>query len=233
MAICDGYARLFKTLCDNADVPCEIITGYARTGWNSRRTGFASNHTWNAVYFDSSWHLLDVTWASGYVNGSGDLFTQRYDDRYFLTPPEQFVLDHYPEDVRWTLLKETPTLNEFNLSPLRFIGYLKMGIHSFVPEKGIIEASIGDSIYFEASASVNQGLLEVASGNRPIDTIWNDNEPVPMIGKKKSCFYRVTEKTDEWLYVICNGYVILRYKINIRRPENKLASAGSDPHGSK
>ena len=228
MAICDGYARLFKTMCDNAGVPCEIITGYARTGWNSRKTGFASNHTWNAVYLDSGWHLLDVTWAAGYTNYSGDLFTQRYEERYFLTPPEQFVQDHYPEDVRWTLLKKTPVLNEFNLSPLRFIGYLKMGIHSFRPAKGVIEAAIGDSIYFEADASVNQGLLEVVSGNRPIDTIWNDNEPVPMIGKKKNCFYKITEKTGDWLYVVCNGYVILRYKINIRRPENKLATLQPD-----
>ncbi|HET6996333.1 MAG TPA: transglutaminase domain-containing protein, partial [Chitinophagaceae bacterium] len=53
MAICDGYARLFKTMCDNAGIPCEIITGYARLGWN-RRTGFSSNHTWNAVYIDSA-----------------------------------------------------------------------------------------------------------------------------------------------------------------------------------
>jgi transglutaminase superfamily protein len=232
MAICDGYARLFKAMCDNAAIPCEIITGYARTGWGNRRTGFSSNHTWNAVYFDSAWHLLDATWASGFTNFAGDLFTQHYDEKYFLTPPEQFVQDHYPEDVRWTLLKEPPVLHEFDLSPLRYIGYIKMGIHSYTPDKGVIEASVGDSIYFEAYASVNQGLLEVVSGNRPVDTIWNDNEPVPVIGKKKACFYKITGNTGDWLYVVCNGFVILRYKINIRKPENKMASlqTGAGPN---
>ena len=228
MAICDGYSRLLKTMCDEAGIPCEVITGYARTGWDKRQTGFASNHTWNAVYFDSSWHLLDVTWASGYVSYRGDEFYQRYDDRYFLTPPSQFVLDHYPEDVRWTLLKNPPVLYEFNGSPLRYIGYIKTGIHSYSPSRGIIEASVGDSIRFEAVASVNQGLLEVVSGNCPVDTIWNDNEPVPIIGKKKSFTYKVTEGSGEWLYVICNGYVILRYKLNIRKPENKTAFKASD-----
>ncbi|TMI70567.1 MAG: hypothetical protein E6H09_16645 [Bacteroidetes bacterium] len=227
MAICDGYARLFKTMCDNAGIPCEIITGYARLGWN-RKTGFSSNHTWNAVYVDSAWRLIDVTWAAGFTNYSGDQFTRSYSDRYFLTPPEEFIQEHYPEDVRWTLLKQPPVLSEFNLSPLHYIGYIKMGIHSFSPARGTLEAAVGDSIRFEVDASVNQGLLEVVSGDRPIDTIWNDNEPVPMIGKKKTCTYKVTEQTGDWLYVVCNGYVVLRYKINIRRPENKLAVSQSN-----
>jgi hypothetical protein len=121
------------------------------------------------------------------------------------------------------LLKDPPVLYEFNRSPLRYIGYIKTGIRSFVPAKGIIEAAVGDSIRFEADASVAQGLLEVVSGIQPVDTIWNDDEPVPIIGKKKSITYKITEKTGHWLYVICNGYVILRYKLNIRKPEDKTA----------
>jgi hypothetical protein len=221
-AVCDGYARLFKTMCDNAGIPCEVVTGYARTGW--RQTSFSSNHTWNAVYFDSSWHLLDVTWASGYTNYRGDEFTRRYDDKYFLTPPGQFVIDHYPEDVRWTLMKEAPVLSEFNRSPLRYIGYVKTGIHSYYPARGVIEAAIGDSIKFEVHSSVSQGLLEVVPGPQPVDTIWNDDEPVPIIGKRKSTTYKVTENSGEWLYVICNGYCILRYKLNIRKPGINTAS---------
>lgn len=226
-AVCDGYARLFKTMCDYAGIPCKIITGYARGGWYKKWTGFISNHSWNAVYIDSAWHLLDATWASGYTNFKGDEFTRRYDDRYFLTPPEQFMQDHYPEDTRWTLLKDPPLLNEFNHSPLRYLGFIKMGIHSFLPPKGIIEAAVGDSIRFEADASIEQGLLEVVSGTQPIDTIWNDNEPVIFGGKKKSFTYVVTENTSDWLYVICNGFVVLRYKLNIRIPENKMASLKS------
>jgi transglutaminase/protease-like cytokinesis protein 3 len=64
VAFCEGYSRLFKTLCDHAGIKAEIIYGYARTN-NNRR--FGVNHTWNAVYIDGTWHLLDVTWASGFV----------------------------------------------------------------------------------------------------------------------------------------------------------------------
>src|SRR6476659_2951980 len=62
VAVCDGYARLFKTLCQYSGVKCEIITGYA-AGYVTRNRSFRTNHSWNAVYIDSSWKLIDVTWA--------------------------------------------------------------------------------------------------------------------------------------------------------------------------
>lgn len=223
MAVCDGYARLFKTLCDHAGIPSEVISGYARTGWDRRRSKFGSNHSWNVVFIDTAWYLLDATWASGHTNFRGDEFIRQYDSRYFLTSPGQFITDHYPEDVRWTLLKDPPTLNEFYNSPYRYKGFVKTGIQSFLPSKGVIEASVGDSIRFEVNASIVYGLLEVVSGDQPEDTIWNDDEPVIYGGRRKTYTYHITPNTGQWLYVICNGYVILRYKLNIRKPEDKVA----------
>lgn len=223
IGVCDGYARLFKTLCDFAGVPAEAVTGYGRSNWG-RRTPFGSNHTWNAVYVDSAWHLLDATWASGYTNYRGDEFFRRYDERYFFTPPAQFIVDHYPDDIRWTLLKEPPAQSEFNQAPFRYLGFIKTGVQAFKPAKGIIEASVGDSVQFEVDALTMQGLLEVVSGEQPRDSIPNDDVPVVIGGRKKKFTYKITEQTGDWLYVICNGYVVLRYKLNIRKPENKVAS---------
>lgn len=227
MAVCDGYARLFKTLCDHAGIPSEIIMGYARTNSDRGKTRFTSNHTWNAVYIDSSWHLLDATWASGYTNFKGDEFTREYNDRYFLTPPSQFILDHYPEDIEWTLLKEPPALGEFNYGPFRYSGFVKSGIETYLPSKGIIAAVIGDSIRFEVETSDPIGLLSV-SATPPVDTIWSDDEPIIIGGRKKSCTYHITDPTAEWLYVSCNGRIILRYKLNIRKPDNKIAMLSTD-----
>src|ERR1044072_1661628 len=36
-ALCDGYARLFKSLCDFAGINSEVITGYARTNMGSNQ----------------------------------------------------------------------------------------------------------------------------------------------------------------------------------------------------
>lgn len=221
-AVCDGYARLFKTLCDHAGVPSEIIMGYARTNGNSRRTKFGSNHTWNAVYIDSNWHLLDVTWASGFTNYKGDEFIRAYDNKYFLSPPGQFIADHYPEDIEWTLLKDPPALGEFNYAPFKYSGFIKSGVNSYLPAKGIIAASLGDSIRFEVETSNVFGLLAVSS-TPPVDTIWSDDEPVIIGGREKSYTYYITDPASEWLYVTCNGRIILRYKLNIRKPDDKIA----------
>jgi transglutaminase/protease-like cytokinesis protein 3 len=222
MAVCDGYARLFKTLCDLAGIPSEIIMGYARTNDDRGRSKFKSNHTWNAVYIDSAWFLLDATWASGFTNNKGDQFTKEYDDRYFMTPPAQFILDHYPEDIEWTLLKNPPAQWEFNYTPFKYAGFVKSRIDSYQPSKGIIEAAFGDSIRFEVESSNVYGLLSVSS-TAPVDTIWSDDEPVVIGGRKKTYTYPITDHTAEWLYVTCNGRIILRYKLNIRKPDNKIA----------
>ena len=145
VAFCEGYSRLFKTLCDHAGIKAEIIYGYARTNTNRR---FGVNHTWNAVYIDSTWHLLDVTWASGVVSLCNE-YIRQYNDFYFLTPPGEFIRDHYPEDPQWTLLSNPPVYREYNQSPFRYSGYIKAGINSYFPAKGVIDAAIGDTITIE------------------------------------------------------------------------------------
>jgi transglutaminase/protease-like cytokinesis protein 3 len=119
VAFCDGYARLFKTLCDYAGITSELITGYAKTS-NRKRTdySFRSNHRWNAVMIDSTWKLLDATWASGYISSGSNDFVRRFDDKYFLSPPEEFIKDHYPEDTRWTLLPSPPSFKDYLNAPL-------------------------------------------------------------------------------------------------------------------
>lgn len=94
-AVCDGYARLLKVLCNYAGIRTEIITGYARTNMDRVGTQFKSNHRWNAVLLDSSWYLLDVTWASGYIAYNNDQFVKAYDGYYFLTPAGRF----YPRSL--------------------------------------------------------------------------------------------------------------------------------------
>ena len=157
-AFCDGYSRLFTTLCDYAGIKSEVITGYANGSGRARN--FTSNHRWNAVFLDSTWHLLDVTWASGYVT-FGDQFIQHDNDFYFLTNPKDFAREHLPEDPSWALLTELPVPGEFQTSPFKTHSYLKNHIQSYYPEKGIIEASVGDTIFFQIQTSGESKNLTV------------------------------------------------------------------------
>ena len=45
---------------------------------------------------------------------SGDRkYVRRFDDHYFMTPPSQFIYDHFPEDARWQLLDEPVSKQEY------------------------------------------------------------------------------------------------------------------------
>src|SRR4029079_3730822 len=81
IAVCDGYAKLFKTLCDYAGIQSEVILGYGKC-YLEKDEKFRTNHTWNSVRIDSVWYLLDVTWASGYVTFANE-FVYHLDDSYF------------------------------------------------------------------------------------------------------------------------------------------------------
>ncbi len=224
IAFCDGYARLFKTLCDYAGIRSEVITGYADGGMGRRHLKFASNHRWNAVYLDSAWHLLDVTWASGYLTYSSDDFIQQYNNHYFLTPADEFIRDHYPEELQWTLLPKPPAISEYKYSPFKNNAFIKYKIESYKPQSGIIEALPGDTIQFEIETRSEEKRLFV------VDTSYLDSAVIAMAtapdSAKQKCVvkgnkvfynYIVPSADVEWLHIIFNEEVILRYKLNIRR----------------
>jgi len=212
VAFCDGYSRLFKTLCDHAGIKAEVIYGYARTN-NNRR--FAVNHTWNSVNIDSTWYLLDVTWASGVVS-YGNEYIRQYNDFYFLTPPAEFIRDHYPEDLQWTLLNDPPVYREYGQSPFRYSGYIKAGVNSYFPAKGVIDVAVGDTILIELKARKEISNFFVSESpildTAQLTKFSNINKDEKLVFK-----YNISTITGEWLYVFCNEELALRYKLNVKR----------------
>ncbi|MBG9376185.1 hypothetical protein I5907_08060 [Panacibacter sp. DH6] len=219
-AVCGGYANLFKALCSGIGIPCEVVTGLGKVSPGRIDKRFTSNHRWNAVFADTAWHLLDATWASGYINYRNE-FQQFYNPVYFFADPAEFIKDHYPEDQRWALLPQPPVLTEFMFSPFKTTAFNRFYIKSFSPAAGIINARPGDSITFEIEAE------------RP-ETIWvsdiryTDSNTVKLMqccgaskpvnkrsGKKVSYTYQVFSPGVEWLHIIFDDEIILRYKLNI------------------
>lgn len=112
--ICAGYAALFKKLCDVAGLECKIIRGYTNSP-GYRRFGILGedpNHDWNAVRLEGVWFLVNVTWDSGYVDDSGVDF-KSYATTYFLAPPRDFILDHFPEGIEFQLLEKPISHEEY------------------------------------------------------------------------------------------------------------------------
>jgi hypothetical protein len=240
-AVCDGYTRLFKTLCDYAGLRSAVITGFAK-GDYSRQLKFRCNHTWNAVYIDSAWHLLDITWASGYTNYSGDEFTKRLDETYFLPAPQDFIRDHFPDDLRWTLMENPPFPHEFSGGPYRNKCFSKYKISSYQPAGGIIEAAVGDTIQIslvsadpkqdskmtpDTTTSFDEGLQKIIS---PVAFL----EPLAAAENKPAVQYTfiVQDAGIEWLHIIYHHDTVLRYRLKIKKEQtrastNPIASTGA------
>jgi transglutaminase/protease-like cytokinesis protein 3 len=223
-AVCDGYARLFKVMCDFAGLEAVVINGYARTGGGGGRY-FRANHSWNAVRIDSAWYLLDATWAAGFTNMRGDQFFRQYDSRYYLAHPESFIRDHYPEDPGWTLLPEAPLIREFQHTPFKHTSFVRQQIKSFSPASGIIEAAIGDTVLIEVETFEPEKKLEVwdqpfGDPRRHTGPVWRNypEKPVLVQGQKVWYSYVVHSPQVQWLYVVLNGESILQYRLNIKQP---------------
>jgi hypothetical protein len=97
--VCDGYTQLFTALAKAMGLEAIRIPG------NSKGYGYVvgariegpADHVWNAVKLNGRWNLLDCTWGAGSVDDRKQ-FVRRFSDYYFLTPAEQFIYDHFPEE---------------------------------------------------------------------------------------------------------------------------------------
>lgn len=77
-SVCQGYAYAFKMLCDKAQIPCWIVTGYYR-----------EPHAWNYVWLDGEYYQVDVTWD--------DTNNRASDSPYFLAG-QDYAKDYVVED---------------------------------------------------------------------------------------------------------------------------------------
>ncbi|MCB9315827.1 MAG: hypothetical protein H6574_15570 [Lewinellaceae bacterium] len=79
---CDGYALMFKVMCNLAGIYCSRLEGYAR--FNAEKVDpktVRPNHAWNAALLDGTWCEIDITAGSGQCAGSR--FHRQLDDAHF------------------------------------------------------------------------------------------------------------------------------------------------------
>lgn len=154
-AVCAGYASLLKYLCDMFKIECEVVTGRARAFDRDvylQSSKLVDNHAWNVVKINGSWRLLDPTWIAGSVSGEADdpeaKFVQGFTETYCFTPPEKFVLNHYPKPGRHQLLSPAVPEKEFRTSPLFFTPLLDAGIAKVTPAEALLKTTVGDTLNF-------------------------------------------------------------------------------------
>lgn len=70
-AVCEGYSKAFKYLCDMNNIPCIIVKGTSAR----RGSGGSMPHAWNIVKLNNDYFHVDVTWDSCSFHENADSFT--------------------------------------------------------------------------------------------------------------------------------------------------------------
>jgi len=133
--VCQDYAELFNEMCKSIGVKSGMISGSTKdiTGQY-----LPDNHAWNWVEIRGKTYLLDVTWASGFVDYSKGKFTREYNDGFFLTSPAMFAVNHFPNDSKWQLSKDKVSLETFKNYPAVGQGFFKYKVKAFSPRESKI-----------------------------------------------------------------------------------------------
>ncbi|MBN8686618.1 MAG: hypothetical protein J0M10_06360 [Chitinophagales bacterium] len=219
-AICDGYSRLFTRMCDIAGLEAASINGYTKTRLYEIGNAGPVDHAWNAVWLDTSWYMLDPTWAAGYTTedeNTGKLngFVKKYNDYYFFTPFEEFSRNHFPQYTRW-VLKPGFTKEKFAANPYYDPGILSK-IKLLSPQSGIISGRKGDTLHFRFEYKGLFEKLQINSNLFRNPDIWTSEQ----VSRHRKIWVKDTfaMKRQRYIPFIKNGD---QYQFDYVIPENSL-----------
>ncbi|MFK7750653.1 MAG: transglutaminase domain-containing protein [Kordia sp.] len=144
-AVCEGYAQLLFYVCEELGIKATVIKGNAIT--SGHRYGLIprnTNHAWNAVFFNDKWNLIDATWSTGNERDKPNHVD--FHDTYFCISPQKMILNHFPKDPKWQLLKTPMTKKAFFTQPIIYSEYLALDIALSKNTKGLIKAKVNGFI---------------------------------------------------------------------------------------
>jgi len=99
-AVCEGYARAFKLLCDAVEVPCIMISGTATDS-----NGNSEKHAWNIVRKNKKNYHVDVTWDCG-INAVKGIYL------YYNVPDEYISKDHIWKRNIWPACNDSSEIDK-------------------------------------------------------------------------------------------------------------------------
>lgn len=152
---CEGYASLVQILCEQININCSKIIGYAKdTHFHIHQTNFLQpNHTWNAVELEhNQWYLLDAAWGSGYIDSKFE-YKQVLQPYYFLTRPETMIYNHLPKESRWQLLSKTISLKDYIYLP-------NLHAYYFLFDLTIVSPRCSHLVNFDSFESLAEILIQ-------------------------------------------------------------------------
>lgn len=228
LAVCSGYAQLFKTMCDKAGVTSFVISGYTKTEPNEVGRMGSLNHAWNSLHINDSIYLIDPTWASGYAiaskNGTLIEYIKQYNNYYWLTPKEKFLINHFPEDSAW--LKHYQQQKQRYKNGIFISGNHIENMEHIFPKSGLLKPKLGDTIQFSITSKDNFRKLQINTNieknPRIIPGKWNDKtmekQQYITFTKTNNTYtfsHVVTHHNLRYIELLSDHKLILRWNIKV------------------
>ena len=220
-AICDGYAKLFKKLCNLNYIQCELINGYARTKPYQVGNNMPVNHAWNAVMIDADWYYLDPTWAAGYCTENEETgkllrFVKDYRNYYWLLPFDIFSRNHYPKKGNF-LEPIALTKEQFFMKPHYYSVEILENIYEYSPLTGVLKVKKGDTIHFKFDYKKDIRQLQINTNIFRNPSLWTTVQ----VSRKKTKVVRDgwAEKKQQYVLFKKEGNT---YQFNYVVTENSL-----------
>ena len=122
--VCGGYAKLFEHIGKALGLNIEYISGYSKgADYDPEHFNSENTHAWNIVILEGKKFLVDCTWGAGTVNDG--VYKQNFEPFYFLTPPDIFLLSHFPDN------KENQLMGKKNIDLSTFLENVKFSSDFF------------------------------------------------------------------------------------------------------
>ncbi|MDO5970228.1 transglutaminase domain-containing protein [Flavivirga aquimarina] len=201
-AVCQGYATLFKKVCDELNIKSKYVSGASKTKIKHIGNRYFSNHAWNIVLIENKEYLIDVTWGAGTYSNH---FEKRLNYFYFLTDPKLFIKKHYPDYFENAALKEKIKKEDFLNAPLVY-NYDYELIH---PKTGTIKKNESEKVkfIFSTEKKVSSVTYKLNKDSYPINSfIYNNN--ILEFDIELSRFQRANELTLFFDYKSVIGFKI-------------------------
>ncbi len=90
-AVCGGYAKAFKYLCEKMGIECAVVTG------NTDRIE-DNYHAWNLVKLYDKYYWVDSTWGDGKICLDDNQEESFANYNYFLVSDKDFLVNHFPDN---------------------------------------------------------------------------------------------------------------------------------------
>ncbi|MCD6068149.1 MAG: hypothetical protein K0S33_2975 [Bacteroidetes bacterium] len=210
-AVCQGFSNLLKEMCEAVNIPCDVVVGYTKTDVKDiNRKLKKTDHAWNIVTLYGKKYLVDVTWATSKFNVVTRKFQKEFDEHYFLTPPEKFILDHLPEEKKDQLLEKPVSKKYFSSTPLLYADYFHLNIASISPNKGKLKQKLSKPFIFEFSTEKG---ATISSAAVLADV---DRYLTPVTLKDNKLEYTFEKEGDHDLTIYLDGKAVAEYLIKVK-----------------